>query len=141
MDALDMILRHDYSILGALLWSFLAAVILGALVFALWIGNAVRLGRQGARLSGFENVVFGLCWLGLVEPYNLAHLNLLPDAAQWIFQGLFALSALLGLIAVYLRWRHAHALRDYSLAVTNALAFGVMLILCVTRVGWQPIIP
>lgn len=138
MDTLSMVLRHDYSILGALLWSFLAAVVLGALVFALWIGNAVRLGRQGAKLSSFENVVFGLCWLGLVEPYNLAHLNLLPAAAQWAFLGLLALSALLGLIAVALRWRHAHTLRDYSLSITNALAFGVMLTLSAALINWQP---
>jgi hypothetical protein len=140
MDALDLILRHDYSILGALLWSFLAAVVLGALVFALWIGNAVRLGREGAKLSGFENVVFGLCWLGLVEPYNLAHLNLLSDTAQYVFVALYSLSVLFGVIVVVLRWRHARTLRDYSLAITNALAFGAMLILSVTLMGWQPLL-
>jgi hypothetical protein len=140
MDALDLILRHDYSIMGALLWSFLAALILGALVFALWIGNAVRLGRQGAKLSSFENVVFGLCWLGLVEPYNLAHLNLLSDTAQYVFVALFAFSASLGVIVVVARWRRAQTPRDYSLAITNALAFGVMLILSVTLVGWQPVV-
>ena len=58
MDALDTALRRDHAVLGALLWGFLAAVVLGALVFALT--NALAFGDMfilGVTLMGWQPVL------------------------------------------------------------------------------------